>query len=93
LKMDSILIGDMSGDIEFIFHFQWLFLYLKDIKKLFFFVCYTNICCLWKGQLVYMDLLIWGENIKHQRSFFYELESRETTSTFDDEWNYVGTLT
>jgi hypothetical protein len=22
LKMDSILIGDMSGDIEFIFHFQ-----------------------------------------------------------------------
>jgi hypothetical protein len=25
LKMDSILIGDMNGDIEFIFHFHWRF--------------------------------------------------------------------
>jgi hypothetical protein len=38
-----------------------------------------------KGQLKYAGPKIWGvRNIKHL-GFSYELESEETTSTFDDE--------
>jgi hypothetical protein len=62
-------------------------------KKCYLFVCHKHLPLMKRAIDLYGPTNMGSENIKPQKVCFLRIGKQRKSSTFDDEWNYVGILT
>ena len=90
-QMDSVIAPvDISGDIAYYLPFPLSISYLKKINKIIFFSYATQTFATYeKGELIYTGPTNMGrkKDVTPTGLFFANWKAKETTSTFNDEWN------
>jgi len=90
-QMDSVIVPvDLTGDIVYYLPFPLSISYLKKINKIIFFSYATQTFATYeKGELIYTGPTNMGrkKDVTPTGLFFANWKAKETTSTFNDEWN------